>query len=128
MRAPCGRMRGSLPEIMMRQVRLVVGWMIAGCTFAAAQTAPPAPGPQLHKLAATPKTVAWGYYDAAAPPVLRIRSGDSVEFETLITSSPKRLEDAGVEPAQVQQSLRDIYREVTNKGPGGHILTGPVYI
>src|SRR5207253_5984485 len=43
-------------------------------------------------------------------------------------SSPKRLEDAGVEPAQVQQSLRDIYREVTNKGPGGHILTGPVYI
>jgi acetamidase/formamidase len=112
----------------MRNFRLIIGWMIAGCTLAAAQTAPPAAGPQLHKLAATPKTVAWGYYDAATPPVLRIHSGDSVEFETLITSSPKRLEDAGVEPAQVQQSLRNIYREVTNKGPGGHILTGPVYI
>jgi acetamidase/formamidase len=27
----------------------------------------------------------------------------------------------------VQQSLRDIYNKVTNKGPGGHILNGPVY-
>ena len=84
--------------------------------------------PRTITLKATPKTVAWGYYDAAAPPVLRINSGDSVEFETLITSSPKRLEGAGVAPEQVQQSLRDIYNEVTNKGPGGHILTGPVYI
>jgi acetamidase/formamidase len=24
--------------------------------------------------------------------------------------------------------LRDIYREVTDKGPGGHILTGPIYV
>ena len=86
------------------------------------------PSPRTITLKATPKTVAWGYYDAAAPPVLRINSGDSVEFETLITSSPKRLEGAGVAPEQVQQSLRDIYNEVTNKGPGGHILTGPVYI
>jgi acetamidase/formamidase len=28
----------------------------------------------------------------------------------------------------VQQSLRDIYSQVTNKGPGGHILNGPVYV
>ncbi|HZQ91643.1 MAG TPA: acetamidase/formamidase family protein [Terriglobales bacterium] len=83
---------------------------------------------QTQHLAATPKTVAWGYYDAAAPPVLRVKSGDAVEFETLITSSPTRLEAAGVAPSDVQQSLRDIYREVTNKGPGGHILTGPVFI
>jgi acetamidase/formamidase len=87
-----------------------------------------ASGPQTYKLKATPKTVAWGYYDAAAPPVLRIRSGDTVEFETLITNSPTRLEGAGVPPEQVEQCLRDIYKEVTNKGPGGHILTGPVYI
>jgi acetamidase/formamidase len=87
----------------------------------------PAASPQ-HHLAATPQTVAWGYYDAAAPPVLRIKPGDSVEFDTLITSSPQRLEQAGLKPEQVQQSLRDIYEKVTNKGPGGHILTGPVYI
>src|SRR5204863_7052904 len=42
--------------------------------------------------------------------------------------SPTRLEGAGVPPAQVEQSLREITKEVTNKGPGGHILTGPIYI
>jgi len=80
------------------------------------------------QLKPTPKTVAWGYYDAAAPPVMRIKSGDTVEVQTLITSSPTRLEGAGVKPADVEQSLRDIYKEVTNKGPGGHILTGPIFI
>jgi len=81
-----------------------------------------------HQLKPTPKTVAWGYYDASTPPVLRIKSGDTVEIQTLITSSPTRLEAAGVPPEQVEQSLREITREVTNKGPGGHILTGPVFI
>src|SRR5215510_13328269 len=81
-----------------------------------------------HQLKPTPKTVAWGYYDASTPPVLRIKPGDTVEIQTLITSSPTRLEAAGVPPAQVEQSLRDIYKEVTNKGPGGHILTGPIYV
>jgi len=94
-------------------------------TGAAAQVAP---GPQQHVLKATPQTVAWGYYDAAASPVLRIRSGDTVSFETLITNSPTGLEKAGLPPRQVQQSLREIYKEVTNKGPGGHILDGPVYV
>src|SRR5437867_13065915 len=83
---------------------------------------------QTFQLKPTPKTVAWGYYDASTPPVLRIKSGDTVEVQTLITSSPTRLEGAGVKPADVEQSLRDIYKEVTNKGPGGHILTGPVFI
>jgi acetamidase/formamidase len=90
--------------------------------------AKPSATPQTFKLPATPKTVAWGYYDAKADPVLRIRSGDTVVFDTLITNSPTGLERAGVPADQVQQSLRDIYKEVTNKGPGGHILTGPVFV
>lgn len=80
------------------------------------------------QLTPTPQTVAWGYYDAAAPPVMRVKSGDTVQVQTLITSSPTRLEGAGVKPEDVEQSLRDIYKEVTNKGPGGHILTGPIFI
>jgi len=84
--------------------------------------------PQKYTLKATPKTVAWGYYDVSAAPVLRIHSGDRVEFETLLTNSPTGLEKAGLPPEQVQQNLRDIYKEVTDKGPGGHILNGPVYI
>ena len=81
-----------------------------------------------YQLKPTPKTVAWGYYDASTPPVLRIKSGDTVEVQTLITSSPTRLEGAGVKPEDVEQSLRDIWKEVTNKGPGGHILTGPIFV
>lgn len=81
-----------------------------------------------YPLKATPKTVAWGYYDAKAQPVLRIKSGDTVVVDTLITSSPKRLEEAGVPAAQVQQSLRDITEQVKDKGPGGHILTGPIFV
>jgi len=81
----------------------------------------------VHKLAATPQTVAYGYYSAAATPVLRVASGDIIDVATMITNRPDRLEAAGVAPADVQQSLRDIVAQVTDKGPGGHILTGPVY-
>lgn len=82
----------------------------------------------VHTLMPTPTTVAWGYYDAAATPVLHIRSGDVIVVGTLITSTPERLEAAGVEPADVEPSLRAITTTVTNKGPGGHILTGPIYV
>jgi acetamidase/formamidase len=81
-----------------------------------------------HQLKATPKTVAWGHYDSKTPPVLRITSGDAVEVETLVTNSPPRLERAGVPTGDVQQALREIHAEVKDKGPGGHILTGPVYV
>src|SRR5262249_41086802 len=79
-------------------------------------------------LKATPKTVAWGYYDSAAQPVLRIKSGDTVEVHTLITNSPTGLQLAGVPAEQVESALRDIHREVKDRGPGGHILTGPIYV
>jgi acetamidase/formamidase len=87
-------------------------------------------GPQTYTLKATPSTVAWGYYDAAATPVLKIHSGDTVVFETLLTNNPAGLERAGVAPADVQQSLRDVFDGVpaNKRGPGGHILNGPVYI
>src|SRR5260370_40505289 len=87
-----------------------------------------AQAPATYTLKPSPKTVAWGYYDAKAAPVLRVKSGDTVEIQTLITNNPKRLEDAGLPPDQVEQSLRDITDQVKDKGPGGHILTGPIYI
>ena len=43
-----------------------------------------------YQLKATPGTVAWGYYWSAAKPVLRIKSGDTVEIQTLMTNSPER--------------------------------------
>ncbi len=88
----------------------------------------PTSAQQLHQLPATPETVAWGYYWSEAEPVLRISSGDIVEVVTMITSRPDRLEQAGVSADQIQQSLRDIVDQVTDRGPGGHILTGPIYV
>jgi acetamidase/formamidase len=79
-------------------------------------------------LNAAPDTVAWGNYDAAKAPVLHIHSGDTVVFRTLLTNSPTGLEKAGVKPTDVEQALRDVFAQVTDKGPGGHILNGPVYI
>ena len=103
---------------------LLLAATLLGAVAAHAQRLPKAQ----HELLATPTTVAWGYYAADAPPVLRIKSGETVQVHTLLTSSPVRLEGAGVAPAQVEQSLRDIYDKVTNKGPGGHILTGPIFV
>ena len=109
---------------MTTRIAITVACVVATSTAALGQE----PGPRTHVLKASPKTVAWGHYDAKTPPVLRIKSGDSVEVHTLITNSPTRLERAGVPPEQVEQALRDITNEVTDKGPGGHILTGPVYV
>src|SRR5438067_7581275 len=106
----------------MRRIALL------GICFALPLVARRAQAQAAYTLKPTPKTVAWGYYDAKTPPVLRIKSGDTVEIQTLITNSPQRLEDAGVPPDQVEQSLRDITDQVKDKGPGGHILTGPIYI
>src|SRR5713226_10231485 len=86
-------------------------------------------GQTTHSLKPTPQTVAWGYYDASTPLALRIHSCDTVEIQTLTAGvGPAQLEAAGLPPGQVEQSLRDIFQQVTNKGPGGHILTGPIFV
>ena len=87
-----------------------------------------APAGQTYQLKPTPKTVVWGYYDAKAAPALRIKSGDTVEIQTLVASNPERFESAGLGPDKIEPALRDIFREVKDKGPGPHILTGPVFI
>lgn len=81
-----------------------------------------------HVLGSTPKTVHWGYYDAAAPPVLRVRSGDTVEIRSAFIDTPEALEAAGVAAADIEASHRAIHREVKDRGPGPHVLTGPVYV
>jgi acetamidase/formamidase len=86
--------------------------------------------PKTHRLEATPATVAYGYYWADAPPVLRIDSGDIIDVDTLLTNTPTGLAKAGVPDDKIQASLKAIVSEVTGdrRGPGGHILTGPVYV
>ena len=89
-----------------------------------------AQAPKTHRLEATPSTVAYGYYWSEAKPVLRIASGDIIDVDTLLTNSPTGLARAGVPDEKIQASLKAIVSEVTGdrRGPGGHILTGPVYV
>jgi len=114
-----------------RSARSRVSLASAGVLFVTLSAAPSLlaqkPG-KTHKLEASPTTVAYGYYSAAATPVLRIASGDVVEVTTMLTNVPDRLERAGVAPNDVEPELREIVSKVTDKGPGGHILTGPIYI
>jgi acetamidase/formamidase len=86
--------------------------------------------PKTHRLEATPATIAYGYYDAAAPPVLRIASGDIIDVDTLLTNTPARMARAGVAEDRIQASLKAIVAQTPpeKKGPGGHILTGPVFV
>jgi acetamidase/formamidase len=108
---------------------------LVAASFAVIVTASASPalyaeGPKTHRLEATPSTVAYGYYWSAAKPVLRIASGDIIDVDTLLTNTPGGLQKAGVSDDKIQSSLKAIVAEVTGerKGPGGHILTGPVYV
>ena len=85
---------------------------------------------ETYELKAIPQTVAWGHYDATDAPVLTIKSGDTVVIHTLLTNSPAGLEKAGVAPADIEPALRAVFNGVpaAKRGPGGHILTGPIAI
>jgi acetamidase/formamidase len=50
-------------------------------------------------------------------------------MQTLSTcGSPETMISRGVKPEDIPAYTYPIYKEVTDKGPGGHILTGPVAI
>src|SRR3989440_2074494 len=97
--------------------------LLAGMLIPQAQT-------KTHRLEATPSTVAYGYYWSEAKPALRIASGDIIDVDTLLTNTPMGLSRAGVPAEKIQDSLKAIVEQVTGdkRGPGGHILTGPVYV
>jgi acetamidase/formamidase len=109
---------------MQRAAILAVS--IALLTSVSAQT------PKTHRLEATPTTVAYGHYWSETKPALRIASGDIIDVDTLLTNSPQGLTRAGVPDEDIQASLRAVVEAFPNgnpmRGPGGHILTGPVFV
>jgi acetamidase/formamidase len=86
--------------------------------------------PRTHRLEASPATIAYGYYWSDAAPVLTIASGDIIDVDTMLTNTPAGLQKAGIAPERIQPSLTAIVTSVTGdkRGPGGHILTGPVFV
>lgn len=84
---------------------------------------------ETHTLAATPESICWGYYWSHAKSVLKVHSGDRVQIQT-VSGNPTRLLAAGLKPEDLQPALKEIYEKVPagDKGPGGHLLTGAVFI
>jgi len=82
-----------------------------------------------YTLMPSPQTVRIGHFSAAVKPVLTVESGDVVTIETAAALEPEEIERSGaVPPSAIPGYLRDIYREVNDRGPSGHILTGPVAV
>jgi acetamidase/formamidase len=76
----------------------------------------------LHELPARPETVHWGYFDAAIPPALTVASGDLVRIETLT-------HHAGDAPdLLMDEDIERVFSAVQDRGPGPHLLTGPIAV
>ena len=74
-------------------------------------------------LLAKPGTVRWGLWDGSLPPVLTIRSGDTVTIDTL-SGEPEDMPDP-----PLGFTIVPGHREVLDAGhvgPGPHFLTGPI--
>ena len=88
--------------------------------------------PVTHRLEATPETVAYGYYWSEAKPALRIASGDIIDVDTLLTNSPQGWRAPACPTTRSRRRSKPSSTAFPNgnpdRGPGGHILTGPVYV
>ncbi len=90
--------------------------------------APPATAQRIHDLPLRPEHIHWGYYDARVAPVLRIASGDAVRVETMVARGVERMRMAGARADEIPAALLAVERAVTERGPGAHPLTGPMFV
>jgi acetamidase/formamidase len=82
-----------------------------------------------HTLLPSPQTVHIGHFLALLKPVLSIESGDIVTIESTASIVPSVVDASGVvPPSAVPQYQREIYGKVQDRGPGPHVLTGPIEI
>ena len=107
-----------MPHIVAR----LIGILLLGLTLPRASAAE-------YTLMPNPQTVHVGYFSAALKPVLTINSGDTVTIESVAGLDPAIIDASGVvPPSAVPEYVRAIGRDVTDRGPGPHILTGPIFI
>ena len=103
----------------------VIGSLVAG-SLAALTAAPQSV--RTYDLPLRPSTVHWGYYDARLTPALRVASGDRVRVETMIAGGLQRLRLAGATEAEIPESLKAVEQQVTERGPGAHPMSGPIFV
>ena len=77
-------------------------------------------GKTMHLLPATLDTTQWGWFDNAQPPVLRVKSGDTVVLETMMHSHNQ------IVPGTTIEEIKKTRTDFPGRGP--HTLTGPIYI
>jgi acetamidase/formamidase len=132
--SPSGAAAIRRPRLRYNRTTMTWNHLVAGLAVASALTAgaTAVQSPRTHRLEATPSTVAYGHYWSETPPVLRVASGDIIDVDTLLTNSPQGLARAGVPDDKIQASLKAIVAAFptgsAGRGPGGHILTGPIYV
>lgn len=107
---------------MSARLSTLAAALLLGLTVVRAQT------PRVHELKVAPAHVHWGYYDARVTPVLRVASGDRVNVETMIAGGLTRLRMLGVPEAEIPESLRAVEQATTDRGPGPHPMTGPIFV
>src|SRR3954468_3050079 len=100
--------------------------LLAGA-LALASTTPYAQA-RTHDLRLLPENVHWGYYDPAVKPVLRVGSGDTVRVEAMLARGLPRLYAAGVTDDEIPEALKVVERTISERGPGAHPLTGPIFV
>jgi acetamidase/formamidase len=79
----------------------------------------------IHHLAATPRTIQFGIFDALIPPVLTIDSGDTVTMECLSGGLEVMPQDQELFP--IPSALRAIH-DAGLARIGTHMMTGPVAV
>ena len=75
---------------------------------------------RFYRLNPTPKTVEWRYYEPKTPPVLPINSGDKVEIQTLVASTPERFASAGISDDRIEPAMLEIFRQVESGARRSH--------
>jgi acetamidase/formamidase len=107
---------------MTRRIAMV------SCLLLTAAAAVRSQAPRVHELPLAPEHVHWGYYDARLAPALRVASGDRVRVETMVAGGLQRLRLAGVPDADIPESLKAVEQRVTERGPGAHPMSGPIFV
>ena len=107
-----------------------ISGLIAACCLIAARSVRDghAQTGQTHDLPLAPEHVHWGYYDPRLTPALHVASGDRVRVETMVAGGLQRLRLAGATEAEIPESLKVVERTVTERGPGAHPMSGPIFV
>lgn len=119
---------------------VAVATLSACAASTASQSGSPAPVPffwadrpagAVHTIMPSPTTVVYGGYDPLATPALRVASGDEVTVGAVSTCGARLLQP-GLDSGTIEPTYRAITAAARDsslrRGPGGHILTGPIYV